>query len=59
MSKRLLDEMRDVLRRRHYSIHTERTYCDWVIRYVKTTMIYTHILHQGGQGVASPLDDLV
>ncbi len=25
---------------------------------VSTTMIYTHILQQGGQGVASPLDDL-
>ena len=25
---------------------------------VATTMIYTHILQQGGQGVASPLDDL-
>jgi len=26
---------------------------------VKTTMIYTHVLLQGGQGVVSPLDDLV
>jgi site-specific recombinase XerD len=25
---------------------------------VSTTMIYTHILQQGGQGVRSPLDDL-
>jgi integron integrase len=25
---------------------------------VSTTMIYTHILHQGGEGVPSPLDDL-
>ena len=25
---------------------------------VSTTMIYTHILQQGGQGVVSPLDDL-
>ena len=25
---------------------------------VETTMIYTHVLQQGGQGVASPLDDL-
>jgi integron integrase len=25
---------------------------------VSTTMIYTHILHQGGHGVPSPLDDL-
>jgi site-specific recombinase XerD len=25
---------------------------------VSTTMVYTHVLHQGGQGVPSPLDDL-
>jgi len=25
---------------------------------VATTMIYTHVLLQGGQGVPSPLDDL-
>lgn len=25
---------------------------------LETTMIYTHVLHQGGQGVPSPLDDL-
>jgi site-specific recombinase XerD len=25
---------------------------------VATTMIYTHVLQQGGQGVLSPLDDL-
>ena len=25
---------------------------------VRTTMIYTHILQQGGHGVPSPLDDL-
>jgi len=27
--------MRDVMRRRHYSIHTERSYCDWVKRHIK------------------------
>ena len=26
---------------------------------VSTTMIYTHVLQLGGQGVASPLDDLL
>jgi len=25
---------------------------------IATTMIYTHVLQQGGQGVLSPLDDL-
>ena len=35
MSARLLDEMRNLMRRRHYSIHTERAYRDWVKRYVR------------------------
>ena len=35
MSTRLLDEMRDLMRRRHYSIHTERACRDWVKRYVR------------------------
>ena len=31
---KLLDPVRDVMRLGHYSIRTERTYCDWVRRYV-------------------------
>lgn len=34
MASKIIDEARDVMRRRHYSIHTERTYCDWVKRYI-------------------------
>jgi len=33
--KRLLDEVREFMRLKHYSIHTERTYCEWIRRYVK------------------------
>ncbi|MFH2045718.1 MAG: integron integrase [Pseudomonadota bacterium] len=29
-----MDEVRDVMRLHHYSINTERTYCDWIKRYV-------------------------
>lgn len=32
---RLLDQMRDALRVRHYAIRTERAYVDWVRRYVR------------------------
>ena len=35
MSTKLLDEMRNLMRRRHYSIHTERAYRDWVKRYAR------------------------
>jgi hypothetical protein len=34
MAGNLLDEMRRIMRRRHYSIRTERSYCAWVKRYV-------------------------
>ena len=33
-SRKILDEVRDVMRRNHYSIHTERTYCDWIKKYI-------------------------
>ncbi|MCF6259639.1 MAG: integron integrase [Gammaproteobacteria bacterium] len=33
--KDLLTEMRDLMRRLHYSIHTERAYCDWAARFVR------------------------
>lgn len=32
--RKILDEVRDVMRLRHYSIHTERAYCDWIKKYV-------------------------
>ncbi len=32
---KLLDQVREVMRLRHYSIRTEYSYCDWIRRYVK------------------------
>ncbi len=31
----LLDEIRRVMRLKHYSIHTERTYCDWIKQFIR------------------------
>ncbi|MCX5839294.1 MAG: integron integrase [Deltaproteobacteria bacterium] len=31
---KLLDQVRDVLRKRHYSIRTEQVYVDWIKRYI-------------------------
>ncbi len=33
--KNLLTETREFMRRLHYSIHTERAYCNWIARYVR------------------------
>lgn len=32
---KLLDEVRQVLRLHHYSIHTGRSYVDWTVRFVR------------------------
>lgn len=32
---KLLDQVREVMRLKHYSIRTERTYCEWLKRYVR------------------------
>lgn len=32
---KLSDQVRQVLRIQHYSIHTERAYIDWLMRYVR------------------------
>ncbi len=33
--KKLLEQVRDVLRLKHYSIRTERCYCDWIERFIR------------------------
>ena len=34
-NSKLLDDVMRVMRLKHYSIHTERIYCDWIKQYVK------------------------
>ena len=31
----LLEDTKNILRRLHYSIHTERAYCDWITRFIR------------------------
>jgi integrase len=33
--KKLLDQVRDVMRLKHYSLRTERSYCDWIERFIR------------------------
>jgi hypothetical protein len=44
---KLLDQLREALRSRHYSRRTEQTY-----------LIYTHVLNRGPTDVRSPADKL-
>jgi len=32
--KKILEEIREVMRLKHYSIHTERACCDWIKRFI-------------------------
>src|SRR5215468_10715439 len=38
---KLLDEVRHVLRLQHYSIHTERSYMEWIVRFIQFHNIRT------------------
>jgi hypothetical protein len=33
--KKLFDQVCDVMRLKHYSLRTERTYCDWIERFIR------------------------
>ena len=47
---RLLDQAREVLRLHHYSIHTERTYLEWIKRYVQFHGMRSREDLAGGEG---------
>ena len=55
--KKLLEQMRDVMRVKHYSLRTERTYCDWVERFIRFHKL-RHPQEMGEMEVAEFLTDL-
>src|SRR5664279_2342281 len=56
---RLLEQVRKVLRLHHYSIHTERSYIDWIKRYVHFhKMRCREDLGEGERKIESFLTDL-
>lgn len=54
---RLLDQVRDQIRLKHYSIRTERVYCEWIKRYVRFHN-YRHPMEMGASEVEAFLSDL-
>jgi integron integrase len=54
---RLLDQVRDQIRLKHYSIRTERVYCEWIKRYVRFHN-YRHPMEMGAAEVEAFLSDL-
>ena len=52
--KKLLERVRDVIRVKHYSLRTERTYCDWIERFIRFHRM-RHPSEMGAAGVRGPL----
>lgn len=48
-NKKLMDEVREVLRLHHYSIHTERSYCDWIKRFIQFHWMKSRDALKGGE----------
>jgi Phage integrase, N-terminal SAM-like domain len=48
--KKLLDRVCDVMRLKHYSLRTERTYCDWIERFIRFHELRHAIPGQSGLG---------
>jgi Phage integrase, N-terminal SAM-like domain len=47
---KLMDQVREVMRLKHYSIRTERCYCDWIRRYIRFhKMLKREELTQGAE----------
>ncbi|MBW1777588.1 MAG: integron integrase [Deltaproteobacteria bacterium] len=56
---KLLDQVRTYMRLHHYSISTERTYCEWIKRYVRFHHMQTrHDLSSGEKKIESFLTHL-
>ena len=47
---KLLDQVREVMRLKHYSIRTEHCYCDWIRRYIKFHRMRSREELVGGTG---------
>jgi len=46
MATKLLDQMRDIIRTKHYSYRTEQTYKEWIKRYI----LFHNKRHPGEMG---------
>ena len=55
--KKLLDQTRDLLRLKHYSLRTEQSYCAWIIRFIRFHGL-RHPSEMGAEEVAQFLTHL-
>ncbi len=57
-SLKLMDQIRQVLRYHHYALRTEKTYCDWILRYIRFHGAKKHPKHMGKTEIESFLSHL-
>ncbi len=55
---KLMDQVRQVLRYHHYSLSTEKTYCDWISRYIKYHRCKRHPSEMGKREIEDFLSHL-
>lgn len=55
---RLMDQVRQVLRYHHYSLSTEKNYCDWIIRFIKFYNCKKHPSQMGKREIEDFLSHL-
>jgi len=55
---KLMDQVRQVLRYHHYRYRTERTYCDWIVRYIRYHNCQKHPREMGKTEIESFLSHL-
>jgi hypothetical protein len=54
----LMDQVHQVMRYHHYAHRTEKTYCDWVVRYIKFYDSKTHPRDMGKREIEAFLSHL-
>ncbi|WP_051284448.1 integron integrase [Desulforegula conservatrix] len=55
---RLMDQVRQVLRYHHYSLRTEKTYCDWIARFIRFHKCQIHPSQMGKNEIEAFLSNL-
>ncbi|PID72303.1 MAG: integrase [Desulfobulbus propionicus] len=55
---KLMDQVREVLRYYHYAFSTEKTYCQWIVRYLQFFQMKKHPKDMGSKEVARFLSHL-
>lgn len=55
---KLMDKVRQILRYHHYAYQTEKTYCDWIVRYIRFHKAKKHPKNMGKSKIEAFLSHL-